>query len=72
MADEMSGKIKHVGGKIQEEVGDLLGDKKMKREGKLSQVEGEAEQDLDRAADAVEDAALRKNAARRAKEENDI
>jgi uncharacterized protein YjbJ (UPF0337 family) len=72
MADELNGKIKHVGGKIQEEVGELLGDKKMKREGKLSQVEGEAEQDLDRAADAVEDAALRKNAARRAKEENDI
>jgi uncharacterized protein YjbJ (UPF0337 family) len=72
MADELDGKIKHVGGKIQEEVGELLGDKKMKREGKLSQVEGEAEQDLDRAADAAEDAALRKNAARRAKEENDI
>jgi uncharacterized protein YjbJ (UPF0337 family) len=72
MADELDGKIKHVGGKIQEEVGELLGDRKMKREGKLSQVEGEAEQDLDRAADAVEDAALRKNAARRAKEENDI
>jgi uncharacterized protein YjbJ (UPF0337 family) len=72
MADELDGKIKHVGGKIQEEVGELLGDKKMKREGKLSQIEGEAEQDLDRAADAVEDAALRKNAARRAKEENDI
>ena len=72
MADELDGKIKHVGGKIQEEVGELLGDKKMKREGKLSQVEGEAEQDLDRAADAVEDAALRKNAARRAKEGNDI
>ena len=72
MADELGGKIKHAGGKIQEEVGELLGDKKMRREGKLSQVEGEAEQDLDRAADAVEDAALRKNAARRAKENNDI
>ena len=68
MADEVSGKIKHATGKIQEEVGEFLGDRKMKRDGKLSQIEGEAEQDLDRAADAVEDAALRKNAARRAKE----
>jgi uncharacterized protein YjbJ (UPF0337 family) len=71
MADEMSGKIKHASGKIQEEVGEFLGDRKMRREGKLNQVEGEAEQDLDRAADAVEDAALRKNAARRAKEVNE-
>lgn len=70
MADEVSGKIKHATGKIQEEVGEFLGDRKMKRDGKLSQIEGEAEQDLDRAADAVEDAALRKNAARQAKEDN--
>lgn len=70
MADELNGKIKHATGKIQEQVGDFLGDKKMKREGKLSQIEGEAEQDIDRAADAVEDAVLRKNAARRAKNED--
>ena len=70
MADELGGKIKHAGGKIQEEVGEFLGDRKMKRDGKLNQIEGEAEQDLDRAADAVEDAALRKNAAQRAKEED--
>jgi uncharacterized protein YjbJ (UPF0337 family) len=70
MADDLSGKIKHATGKIQEEVGELLGDKQLKREGKLSQVEGEAEQDIVRASEAVEDAALRKNAARRAKEEN--
>ncbi|HEY0809333.1 MAG TPA: CsbD family protein [Longimicrobiales bacterium] len=68
MADELTGKIKHVGGKIQEEVGEFLGDKKMKRDGKLSQIEGEAEQDLERAADAVEEAAARKNAAKIAKE----
>lgn len=71
MADEVSGKVKHVGGKIQEEVGELLGDSKMKRHGKLNQVEGEAEQDLDRAEDAVEDAATRKRAAQRAKNEDD-
>lgn len=70
MADEAKGKIKHAGGKIQEEVGEFLGDRKMKREGKLNQVEGEAEQDLDRAADAAEDAVLRKDAARRAKNED--
>ena len=68
MADEVNGKVKHVGGKIQEEVGELLGDSKMKRQGKLSQVEGEAEQDQDRAQDAAEEAATRKNAARQAKE----
>ena len=68
MADEVNGKVKHVGGKIQEGVGELLGDSKMKREGKLSQVEGEAEQDQDRAENAAEEAALRKNAARQAKE----
>ena len=68
MADELDGKIKHLGGKIQEEVGELLGDKKMKRDGRLTQIEGEAEQDLDRAADAVEDALARKNAAKIAKD----
>jgi uncharacterized protein YjbJ (UPF0337 family) len=67
MADEINGKIKHATGKIQEEVGEFLGDKKMRREGKLNQVEGEAEQDIDRATDAVEDAVARKTAARRAK-----
>ena len=69
MADEISGKIKHASGKIQEEVGEFLGDRKMRREGKLNQVEGQAEQDIDRATDAVEDAVERKAAARRAKNE---
>ena len=69
MADEMDGKIKHATGKVQEEVGEFLGDRKMRREGKLNQVEGEAEQDIDRATDAVEDAVERKHAARRAKEQ---
>lgn len=72
MADETGGKIKHVGGKIQEEVGELLGDRKMKRDGRLNQVEGEAEQDIDRATDAVEDAVERKETARRAKLAEDI
>ncbi|MGQ0815485.1 MAG: CsbD family protein [Gemmatimonadota bacterium] len=70
MADDLSGKAKHVGGKIEEAAGDLLGDRKMKRQGRLSQVEGEAEQDLDRAEDVAEEAAVRKQSARRLKEES--
>ena len=69
MADELSGKGKHLGGKIEEEAGELLGDRKMKQHGKLSQVEGEAEQDQDRAEDQAEDAAIRKNAAKEMKED---
>ena len=68
MADELDGKIKHVGGKIQEGLGDLLGDKELRREGKLNQVEGEAEQDADRALDAAADALQRKEAARKLKD----
>jgi len=72
MADDVNGKIKHAGGKVQEAVGDFLGDRKMKREGKLNQVEGEAEQDISRAEEAAEDAAVRKAAARRAKNDESI
>ena len=68
MADDLGGKIKHAGGKIQEEVGEFLGDSKMKRHGKLSQVEGEAEQDQAEAEEKALDAASRKNAAKVAKE----
>jgi uncharacterized protein YjbJ (UPF0337 family) len=64
MADETAGKVKHVGGKIKEKVGDVLGDKRMKRDGVLSQVEGEAEQDQAHAEDVAEEAAARKHAAR--------
>ena len=68
MADDLTGKVKHAGGKIQEEVGKFLGDRKMTEDGQLTQVEGEAEQDQARAEDAAVDAAARKNAARLAKE----
>jgi uncharacterized protein YjbJ (UPF0337 family) len=64
MADETSGKAKHVGGKIKEGVGDLLGDRKMKREGRLAQQEGEAEQDASRAEKELEEATNRKLGAR--------
>ncbi len=68
MADDLTGKIKHVGGKVQEEIGELLGDSHMKRQGKLSQVEGEAEQDQAAAEEKALDAAARKNAAKVAKD----
>jgi len=68
MADEATGKGKHLGGKIKEGLGDLLGDREMKRKGAAQQMEGEAEQDLDRARENEREAAARKEAARRAQE----
>src|SRR5688572_11027951 len=70
MADETKGKAKHVGGKITEKVGEFLGDNQLANQGRLSQVEGEAEQDQARAEDAVVDAAARKRAAQAAKDLN--
>ena len=49
MADDIDGKATHVAGKIKEGIGELLGDAKLEREGKLDQVEGRAEQDQARA-----------------------
>ena len=57
MADEINGKATHLGGKIKEGIGDLLGDREMKREGRLDQMEGAAEQDQERAMEAAEEAA---------------
>ena len=68
MADDTTGKAKHVGGKIKEGVGDLLGDREMEREGRLDQVEGQAEQDQARAQEAANEAAMRRAAAREAKD----
>lgn len=70
MADDLTGKIKHVGGKLQEGAGELLGDEQLAEEGRLSQVEGEAEQDQSRAERAAREAATRKNAAKTAKDLN--
>lgn len=69
MADDLSGKATHLGGKIKEGLGDLLGDRSLQREGKLDQVEGRAEQDQVRAENAVLDAEARRLAARRMKGE---
>lgn len=67
MADNASGKAKHLGGKIKEGVGDLLGDREMEREGQLDQVSGQAEQDQARAEEAQVEAIRRKAAAEEAK-----
>ncbi|HEV2149824.1 MAG TPA: CsbD family protein [Longimicrobiaceae bacterium] len=72
MADEINGKGKHLGGKIKEGVGDLLGDREMEREGRLDQMEGRAEQDQVRAEEAMREANARRAAARNAKELNDL
>lgn len=67
MADDTGGKARHLGGKIKEGVGDLLGDREMEREGQLDQVAGQAEQDQARAEEAQAEAIRRKAAAEEAK-----
>jgi uncharacterized protein YjbJ (UPF0337 family) len=68
MADDLEGKATHLGGKIKEGIGELLGDAKLEREGTLDQMEGRAEQDQARAEEAVDEAAMRRAAARQAKD----
>ena len=69
MADDIEGKATHVAGTIKEGIGELLGDARLEREGKLDQVEGRAEQDQARAEEVAMDAAARKLAAKQAKGE---
>lgn len=69
MADDIGGKATHVGGKIKEGLGELLGDRKLEKEGQLDQMEGRAEQDQARAEEEVAEAAMRRAAARQAKNE---
>lgn len=69
MADDVNGKLRHLGGQVKEGLGNLLGDRRLEREGELDQVEGRAEQDQVRAEEALREAAARKQAARIAKEE---
>ena len=71
LADDLNGKAKHVGGKVKEGLGELLGDNKMKREGRLAQQEGEAEQDADRARERVREAEEREAAARLARKQSE-
>lgn len=49
MADDAKGKAEHVGGKAKEKAGELLGDRKLEREGELDQKKGRAEQEEARA-----------------------
>ena len=70
MADNILGKVTHLGGKIKEGIGELLGDRSIEREGRLDQMEGRAEQDAARAEDALLDADARRAAAQRAKDLN--
>lgn len=70
MADDLTGKLEHLAGKVKEGIGDLLGDRKVEREGRLDQMEGKAEQDAARAEDAMMDADARRLEAQRAKDLN--
>lgn len=67
MASDMRGKAKHVGGKVKEGLGGVLGDRKLEREGRLQQREGTAEQDASRAERELERATARQAAARAAR-----
>jgi uncharacterized protein YjbJ (UPF0337 family) len=67
MGSDLDGKAKHVGGKLKEGLGEVLGDRKLEREGRLQQFEGEAEQDAKRAEEALEEATDRQVAARTAR-----
>ena len=68
MADDAAGKGKHLGGKIKEEAGELLGDSELEREGHLDQAEGRAEQDEARARERAEEARTKKQVAREEKD----
>lgn len=72
MADDVTGKATHLGGKLKEGLGDLLGDRKLKTEGQLEQAEGVAEQDAARAEEALQEANLRKAAAEQAQRNNGL
>lgn len=67
MTDETGGKARHLGGKLKEGAGELLGDSEMEREGRLDQMEGRAEQDQARAEREADEAAQRRTAAQQAK-----
>ncbi len=71
MADEAAGKAEHVGGKMKEKAGELLGDREMEREGKLEQKKGRAEQDEARAQEKAREAREEKRRAELEKERTD-
>jgi uncharacterized protein YjbJ (UPF0337 family) len=67
MADDLTGKANHIGGKIKEGLGELLGDRELERDGRLDQMEGRAEQDQARAEQEALEAAERRAAVKAAK-----
>lgn len=68
MADDAKGKGEHLGGKIKEKAGEVLGDRKLEREGQLEQDKGRAEQDEARAEERAERARKEKTEAEVRKE----
>jgi uncharacterized protein YjbJ (UPF0337 family) len=71
MGDEAKGKADHVGGKIKEKAGEVLGDRKLEQEGRLDQAKGRAEQDEARAEEKAERARREKREAEIRKERLD-
>lgn len=71
MAEDAKGKAEHLGGRIQEKAGELVGDREMEREGRLNQQKGRAEQDESRAEEQVDRARREKLDAEARKERAD-
>ena len=55
-SDQIKGRAKEIGGKIQEEAGDLVGSSKQQVKGLKNQAEGKLQKNVGDARDAVEDA----------------
>ena len=55
-ADRVDGSVKKVGGNLKEGAGSLLGDEKMKREGRTDQAEGKLQNAWGGVKDSVRDA----------------
>jgi uncharacterized protein YjbJ (UPF0337 family) len=54
--DQIKGAAKDIGGKIQEEVGKLVGSKEQQAKGLMNQVKGKAQQQVGNLEEAVKDA----------------
>lgn len=53
--DQVKGKLKDIGGKIQEEVGDVVGSSEQQAKGLAKQVEGKTQEKLGDAKEIVKD-----------------
>jgi len=53
--DQVKGKAKDIGGKVKEEVGDAIGNDKMKRDGQADQLEGKVQKGVGDAKDKLSD-----------------